>query len=127
MGDHLIDVHHIDLACRRYPAYKITMYAPASSGSTTLKASIDDVNVRSYRRQIYEGDVCADSGTWVSMIDHDLALPSLGLPARRTALMKLQGIGNGSTVTKYVTFHLKVSCVDEPLDITANLVSPLRA
>ncbi|KAL8635087.1 MAG: hypothetical protein Q9228_007388 [Teloschistes exilis] len=125
LADHLINQHGIDLGKEHHSMHQINMFSPGDEGYVCVKGQIIGGNTRKEKRPEKQ-EICVDTGTGISAIDHHLAVHTLGLKAMKTGAAKICGIGSG-IVNKYVTFQVKLEGSDRPLDITAYLYKGLSA
>ncbi|KAL8635025.1 MAG: hypothetical protein Q9228_007445 [Teloschistes exilis] len=124
LADHLINQHGLDLGKQQqHNMHQINMFSPGDEGYVCVKGQVIGGTARKGGRK---REICTDTGTGISAIDHELAIHTLGLKAMKTKSARICGIGSG-IVNKYVTFQVKLEGSDKVLDITAYLYKGLNA
>lgn len=120
---HLLDTHGIDIDRPPTLVQNFNIVPPPDKGYAAVEGSIDGGNIKKENKPEKQEN-CADSGTGISIFDHDLAIHAYGLAAHRTGVIRLRGIGNGMT-SKYVNYLLTLPGIDKPLEMSAYLLKDL--
>lgn len=113
----------MDLSKYRHFVHYLNVFSPIDKGYVCIYGNVIGGTARKPSESL---EICIDSGTGVSIIDHNLAIYTLGLQAQRTKTIRLRGIGDG-TISKYVTFKLKFSGSNKIIDVTAYLYKSFPA